>query len=42
MKKDKKEDKKATTKKVGEKDLAKVSGGTGIYKDSNRGNKVVG
>ncbi len=42
MKKGKKDAKKASTKKVGEKDLAKVSGGAGIFKDSNRGNKVIG
>ncbi len=40
MKKEKREEKKATTKRVGEKDLAKVSGG-GPYADSNRGNSVI-
>lgn len=40
MKKDKREEKKATTKRVSQKDLAKVSGGA-LYADSNKGNSVI-
>lgn len=35
-------EKKAATKEISEKDLAKVSGGGPLYRDSNRGNSVIG
>ncbi len=37
-----KKEKKAATKEIGAKDLAKVSGGAQLFRDSNRGNSVIG
>lgn len=41
MKKEEKGTKKNAPKKISDKDLVDVSGGSGLYSDSNRGNKPV-